>query len=382
MIIIHYSEIGLKGGNRDFFENQLVQNIKVALKGVLDGDFTCRRIFGRFLVDYKKEFSVDEINMVSDKLEKIFGIANFSFVCVIEANFDLIEKEILKSLKNREFNTFRISTRRSDKSFPMDSPEMNTKIGASVVDLYGKKVSLKNPELNCHIELVGKQAYVYYDKIKGMGGMPVGTSGKAMVLISGGFDSPVASWFALKRGIQVEFLHFHSMPYTSQASVDKVKALVKVLEKFGSSSKIYLFPFADIQKEIIMKCPEKLRVVLYRRAMMRIAESLAFKKNCKALVTGEAVGQVASQTLENMRAIGSVVNLPIIRPLVCFDKEDIIEKARFIGTYDISAKPHDDCCTRFIPKHPETKAKLSEVELAEKSIDIDEMVAGTMKDIM
>lgn len=376
MIIIHYSEIGLKGGNRDYFENRLVQNIKQSLKANIDLEYTCKKIFGRIIVEFNKELTKKEVETIQGLLGKIFGIANFSFGFKVEALFSEIESVILKRAKIDNYKTFRISARRSDKYFPLNSQELNMKMGEIVFNECKKKVNLTNPDLNFFIELVGKSAYIYFNKTKGLGGMPVGVSGKAIVLMSGGFDSPVAAWYALKRGIQVEFLHFHSMPYTSQASLDKVNALVKVLGQYGATNKTYLYPFADIQKQVMVKCPEKLRVVLYRRMMMRIAENLAFKNNCKALVTGEAVAQVASQTLENIRATGSVTNLPIIRPLICFDKEDILIVARQIGTHDISAKPHDDCCTRFVPKHPEIRAKLEEVKKAEESLDVEEIVGG------
>ena len=286
-------------------------------------------------------------------------------------------KRIINDIKVKDYTTFRISARRADKSFPLNSQEINTRLGGEVVAKYGKKVNLDNPDLSIHVEIVGKIAYLYYEKIKGPGGLPVGVSGKALVLISGGFDSPVAAWYALRRGMQVEFIHFHSMPYTSKASLEKVASLVNVLETYGASNKIANIPFAEIQKKVLISCPEKLRVILYRRIMMRMSENLANKHNCKALVTGEAVGQVASQTLENLRATGIVTTLPIIRPLICFDKEDIMELATKIGTHDISKKPHDDACTRFIPDHPEIHANLKEVEQAEEKLDINTLLQPT-----
>jgi len=208
--------------------------------------------------------------------------------------------------------------------------------------------------------------------------MPVGTGGKALVLLSGGIDSPVAAYYLLKRGVEVDFIHFHSMPYTSPASVEKVKRLTDIINKFQSGSKIFLVPFADIQKEIMMKVPEKLRVIFYRRLMMKIAEEVARKENYLALITGESVGQVASQTLENMKVIEDAVKLPVLRPLCGFDKEEIINIARRIGTFEISILPHDDCCTRFVPKHPETRARMEEVKQAEKNLEVKKMIKEVM----
>ena len=379
--LIHYSEIALKQGNRKYFENRLIANILKNLKKSTGLNFSYKKLFGRIIIKLdqeSKQFNSVQESIVAT-LQTTFGIANFAVVEIVEADVSLIQNLIIDYLKNQKFTTFRISARRANKAFHLNSQAINIKIGEQVVVQLGKKVKLENPDIECHIEIVGNIAYVYFNKIKGPGGLPVGVSGKALVLISGGFDSPVAAWYALKRGVQVEFIHFHSMPYTSKASLEKVQDLVAILEKYGASTKVYNIPFADIQKEVMINCPEKLRVILYRRLMMRIADVYAHRNNCIAFVTGEAVGQVASQTLENIRATGSVTNLPIIRPLVCFDKEEIIEVAKQIGTHDISKKPHDDACTRFIPTHPETKAKLKEVDLAEKNLNIQNILNQALR---
>ena len=291
----------------------------------------------------------------------------------------MLKKDCWDLIKNKKFKTFRITAQRSQKNFPMTSEEINKEVGAYIVEKSKKKVKLTNPDVNCFIEIVDGRAFVYLEKIKGPGGMPVGSNGKALVLLSGGIDSPVAAYYALKRGVKVDFIHFHSMPYTMPASVEKVKDLAKTLEKFQSASKIYLIPLADIQEKTVSKTPEKLRIILYRRMMLRIAEKLARDNKYLALYTGESVGQVASQTLENIKVIEETIKLPILRPLIGFDKEDIIEKAKEIGTYEISILPHEDCCTRFIPKHPETKANLKEVQEAEKKMDIKKMVREAIK---
>ena len=376
-IICHYSEIGLKGKNRDFFENQLCKNIKNSFEKYLPDIFVkIKRLPGRILIELKDDGGEDKIKTI---LKNIFGIANFSFAIRTSQDIKEIEEKCLDLVKQSSCKSFRITTQRANKSFPLKSQDINIKIGDHVVRNTGKKVNLTKPDINCFIEIVNKDAFVYTKKIQGPGGIPVGASGKALVLISGGIDSPVASYYALKRGAQISFLHFHSLPYTSQSSINKVKKIVKILEKFGAQGNLYLFPFADIQKQIMIKVPEKLRIILYRRTMMRIAEILAQKKKYLALFTGESLGQVASQTLENIRAIEEPVVIPILRPLIGFDKEEIIAKAQFIKTYKISILPHEDCCVRFMPKHPETKAKLYEVHNAEEELDIDEMIRDALE---
>ncbi len=231
------------------------------------------------------------------------------------------------------------------------------------------------------IEITNRYAFLYLEKIKGLGGLPVGVSGRAVSLLSGGIDSPVASFYAQKRGIELVFLHFHALPYVNKASLEKAEKIVKILNKYQFSSKLYLIPFADIQKEILLKTKASFRVVLYRRFMFRIAEILAKKEKAKVLITGESVGQVASQTLENIAVITRAISLPIFRPLICQDKQDIIEKAKEIGTYDISILPHQDCCSRFLPKRPATKANLTEVRKEENKLDIKKLIAKAIEKV-
>lgn len=371
-IICHYSEIGLKGKNRKFFENTLCENIKSGLKKNFQNILVKTKILpGRILLELTNESSKKKIKHC---LECIFGIAYFSFVKKSTQNIEEIQVVCLKLIKESKNKSFRITTKRSNKKFPLSSQLINEKIGAFIAKETSKKVKLKSPGINCYIEVVNQDTYIYTKKIKGLKGLPVGVSNKALVLISGGIDSPVAAYYSLKRGIQINFLHFHSLPYTSKSSINKVKRLVEVIEKFGAQNKLYLFPFADIQKQIMIKAPEKLRIILYRRIMMRIAEKLAAKENYLALVTGESVGQVASQTLENMRAIEEPTRIPVLRPLSGFDKEEIIEKAYEIKTYEISILPHEDCCVRFMPVHPETKAKLFEIYKIEEKLNIEDLI--------
>lgn len=379
-ILIHYGEIALKGKNRHYFESQLIQNIKDQLEAFAPGCFeSVTKISGSILVRLS-DAGIKEIEKVTDALMHTFGIVNFSFATSVEQDIETMKETCWELLKDKSFESFRITTQRSNKQFEMSSMEVDRAVGEHVFEKFERqrKVSLKNPQVQCHISIINKLALISVDKQKGPGGMPTGTSSRAMVLMSGGFDSPVAAWQVLRRGAIPRFAHFHSMPYTSKDSVEKVTDLVGVLKKFKSSGVIYLIPFADVQKEIMMNCPSSLRVILYRRFMMRIAEALAKRNKCLALVTGDSIGQVASQTMENILAVSQAATLPIFRPLIGMDKEEIMETARKIGTYDISSLPHDDCCSRLMPKNPETRAKLDQVLEAEKNLDIEKLVQETL----
>ncbi len=383
LVIIHYNEIGLKGKNRDWFEKVLVRNIRESLKNSGLVDFKVRRTTGRILLEVLEEGvenSGDNRATISKILKNIFGIAGFSFAKEVSQDIESLKKECWNLLKKKKFKTFRISTQRSNKNFSMTSEEVNREVGGYVFDKLAEKglqpkVRLKNPDSECLIEIVNKTAFVFTEKMKGPGGMPVGTSGKALAMLSGGIDSPVAAYYGLKRGVKMDFIHFHSLPYTSTASNEKVEALAKKLLQFQMSAKVFMVPFAEIQQQIVMNCPEKLRVVMYRRLMLKIAEKIARQENYLALYSGESVAQVASQTLENILATNDAVEMTVLRPLCGFDKAEIIEVAKKIDTYDISILPHDDCCTRFIPKHPETRANLEDVRDAEKKLDIDNMIS-------
>lgn len=379
-ILIHYGEIALKGKNRNYFESVLIQNIKDQLNVFSPKSFEyVKKMSGGIMVKLN-ENGTKESAAIKDALMHTFGIVNFSFAVSISQDMEEIKNTCWEMISKEKFDSFRVRVQRSNKNFPATSEELNREIGGYVYDKFEgkKKVSLNEAELECHIIIINDIALVSLKKMKGLGGLPVGTGGKAMVLMSGGFDSPVAAWQLLKRGVTTRFAHFHSIPYTSRESLEKVTELIKVLKKFKSSGIMYSIPFADVQKEIMMKCPQSLRVILYRRFMMRIAEALARKEKCLALITGDSVGQVASQTLENILAVSQAATLPIFRPLIGLDKEEIMEKARQIGTYEISKLPHDDCCTRLIPKNPETRAKLPEVLAAEKDLDIEKLISDTI----
>ena len=382
-VICHYSEIGLKGKNRRFFEEKLVENIKRVLKPV---HFSfVKRISGRIIIRLSKEGAKNE-REITQALRNVSGMAYFAFAVSCPQKINKIQEKALELLKGKKFKTFKISTQRSKKEFPLTSQEINERVGKYILQRTENRkqrtkinVDLEKPDITCFIEIVEKYAFLYLEKIRGLGGLPVSVSGKAAVLLSGGIDSPVAAFLAMKRGIRVVFLHFHAYPYTNEASIEKVKKIVKLLSKYQGKSKLCLIPFSEIQEEILRKTPAKSRVILYRRFMLRIAAQICKKEKALAIFTGESVGQVASQTLENIKVIEESVRLPVFRPLIGQDKEEIINKAKEINTFEISILPYQDCCARFLPKHPETRAKLEEVLRAEKRLNIENLIEEAIK---
>lgn len=382
-ILCHYGEIALKGGNRRYFEKQLLLNIKSQLELFCPTSFEfAKQMYGGILIKLNQK-GISNSSAIENALRHTFGITNYSFVSSVPQDIETIKNFCWEMIQDEKFETFRVSTQRSNKDFPLTSEQINREVGGFIYDkLDGKKsVSLKHADCECRITIVDKFALVALMRNQGLGGMPVGTGGRAMAMLSGGFDSPVAAWQILKRGVQIRYAHFHSAPFTSKASIEKVVSLSQELAKFGSKTKLYLIPFADVQKEIMMKTPEKFRVILYRRMMIRIAEALAKRERCMALITGDSIGQVASQTLENILTVSEAATLPIFRPLIGLDKEEIMQKAKDIGTYEISILPHDDCCTRLMPKKPETRSKILEVLEAEKALDISALVKQTLAKI-
>ena len=384
-VLIHYHEIALKGKNRNFFERKLHENLKKALKGLVEPK-DIKREHGRLVIDlqgFKPDFrlTASPITEIAEGLKRVSGIAYFAFALQTEPSIKAFCQAAKELLKEEKFTTFKVKTRRSDKRFPLSSQEINEKVGTFIKDRLKKEVNLTNPDLIVYIEVAPKKAFVYTRKIPGLGGLPIGTAGKVASLISAGFDSPVAAWYLMKRGAKVVFIHFHSYPFIPKASIEQAKKLVKILTQYQFNSTLCLVPFASIQKQIATKCPSVLRVVLYRRMMIRIAEMLARREKAKALVTGESLGQVASQTLPNIKAINKVATMPILRPLIGMDKEEIINKARKIGTYETSAQPYDDCCSFLLPKHVTTAAQIKEVEQAEKSLDIPKLIKDTLSKV-
>ncbi len=370
-VIVHYSEIGIKGKNRPYFEKMLVSNIKRAL-----GKAEVKRLSGRIIIKPNKR-SKD----VRERLGKVFGISNLCLGFECKPDLKNIEDLVLKGVKSKKFKSFRIDSRRGDKRFKYTSEQINIKLGDVVRKKLGKGVDLENPDLTVFVEIADNHAFVYFEKIQGPGGLPVGVSGRVVCLISSGIDSPLAAYRMMKRGLRVIFVHFHSYPSTSKKSIEKTIKLVKLLNEYQFDSRLYLIPFIGIQKEIVNETLEKYRVILYRRVMIRVAEEVANMTRSKALVTGESVGQVASQTLDNIFVIDKASGMPILRPLVGHDKQEIINEAEKIGTYRISIQPHEDCCSLFIPKHPETHASLDKIEEMEKFIDIDNLVKNSIKKI-
>ncbi|MFA6183895.1 MAG: tRNA uracil 4-sulfurtransferase ThiI [Parcubacteria group bacterium] len=372
IIICHYDEIALKGKNRNYFERKLIENIKNKLtKEVGAENFgQVRKLAGRILIEIDNEKKIKKFLI----LREVFGIANFVFAKESAQNMESFKDVCWEMLKDKKFDNFRITASRSDKNFSLTSAEINKEIGAFIVKKTNKKVKLKNAQLECFVEVSNNKAFIYVEKFSGSGGLPVGTGGKILALLSGGIDSPVAAYYLLKRGAQVSFVHFHSLPYTSPASNEKVMALAKTLSKFQGKASVFMVPFANVQQQIVINCPEKLRVLFYRRLMMKIAQELSQEKKYLALCTGEVLSQVASQTLENIVVTDEAINMPILRPIIGFDKIEVIKKAKEIGTYETSILPHEDCCTRFVPKHPETKANLAEIKIAEKTLKLKDLI--------
>jgi thiamine biosynthesis protein ThiI len=369
VIIVHHHEITLKRGNRSMFEKQLMKNVRLAMSGIIPLP-AVRGGYGRFVIDA----GGTEIDVLTTRLARVFGLAN---ICpALKVNQDISEfcTAADQLLIDREFDTIRVETRRADKNFPVNSMEVSAQVGEHLCRKYGVRADMKRPDVTVHIEIVDKKAYVYTSKIPGAGGLPVGVAGKVVALLSAGFDSPVASYHMMKRGAEVAFVHFHSNPYVTRDSVDQVRQLVEILTTYQYSSTVHIVPFGEAQQEIVSQTPSALRVVLYRRFMIRIAEAVARREKAEALVTGESLGQVASQTLRNIAVIDAAANLPVLRPLIGSDKEEIIAVSRKIGTFEISSQPYDDCCSFLTPRNPETWADPEEVEEVEARLDASRLV--------
>ena len=369
-VIVHYQEIALKGKNRPWFVAKLVRNIRQAL-GDLDVS-DVRALMGRIEVVLGP---AAEWSVIKERLGRVFGIANFARAGRAPLDVETIAREILNDLDADDPPSFRLSARRADKRFPLTSPQIEREVGGRIKEARGWKVDLGNPAFTIHVEALTGEAFYYFGKERGAGGLPVGASGRVVCLLSGGIDSPVAAWRMMRRGCRVLFVHFHSYPILSRASQEKARELASLLTRFQFESTLFLVPFGEIQQRVVLAVAPPLRVVIYRRLMMQIAEAIAVDHRGKALVTGDVVGQVASQTLENMAAISEVVSMPVLRPLVGMDKEEITAEAQRLGTYPISIIPDQDCCTLFTPRHPATKARRKEVAVAEATLPVQEMVA-------
>jgi len=371
VVVLHYHEIGLKGKNRGFFEIRLKNNVEQALSHF---GLRCERLSGRLIVPAPPEIPFAEL---AQRLKTVFGVVYFAEAW--ETSQDLAEIcPLLEGYFNREFSSFSIHTRRSEKNIPMTSPEVNRELGAFVVARTGKKVDLTHPDLTFYVEMVQGHAYVYTDRIEGPHGMPTATGGKAVAMISGGIDSPVASYRVLKRGCRVSFVHFHSFPFTTRQSQEKVREIIRLLNRYQQRSRVYWVAFAEVQKKIMAFSAPGARVLFYRRIMMAITERIARRERAHAIVTGDSIGQVASQTLENIRIVSAGITMPVLRPLIGNDKEEIVELAQKIGTYPISILPDQDCCSLFVPKHPETRATPDFMARAGEGLDEKALVEEGM----
>ena len=380
-ILCHYAEVGLKLGNRRFFENWLRKNIKASLnRAIPDKIFTVRRLYGRIVIELDDDLTKNREEIIQ-ALSSTFGLAYFAFANYVVQEIKGIREMALAALQDKEFETFKIKTRRPDQNFLFNAQQVNEDVGAFILSKMDKTVQLKDPDITCHIDIVQGVVYIYTEKIPGPGGLPTGANGKVVGLLSGGIDSPVASILAMKRGAAVTFVHFHSVPMTTEESIEKVNEITTVLSHYQSRIHLYLVALTSIQKEILVKTKEKYRIILYRRFMFRIAEMIANKEKARALVTGESLGQVASQTLENIAAIEAVSSMPILRPLIGLDKLEIINLAKEYGTYDISILPDQDCCSLFLPKSPATKAKTQFIEAEEENLAVDNLIQEAIDSI-
>ena len=375
-ILAHYHELALKGRNRPFLVDRLVRNLRHTLQGlsVLQVESLAGRI----------RLSVEDLSQwpsIKCRLSETFGLANFAPAVCISSEIASMSAAVCESVEALSFHTFRITAKRADKSYPLTSTEVNRIVGAAVVERTGAHVNLRNPELNIFIEILGPKAYYHYERFAGAGGLPVGMSGKVACLLSGGIDSPVAAYRMMKRGCRVLFIHFHGHPFVSRASADKAEELTRHLTRHQYYSRLYLIPFGELQRKIVLSTPAPLRVVLYRRLMVKIAEELACANKCWALVTGDSLGQVASQTAGNLSVVDEAATLPFLRPLIGMDKIEITQQAQAIGSYETSIEPDQDCCRLFMPSNPSTQAHLEQVRRAESTLDIHSMVKQALEKV-
>lgn len=379
VILLRCGELMLKGLNKPYFEKTLVVNIKAAVKNL--GESRVINSQGRIFIEpLDDKFDIDSALHLSTRF---FGIVSSSLVTKIEAETDIIlttASEIAEDLVKRcGYKSFRVETRRADKSFPMKSPEFSSLAGETILNkLPGLKVDLNDPDFTVYIE-IREKAYVYSEIIPGAGGLPVGTNGKALLLISGGIDSPVAGWMMSKRGVSIDAVHFHSYPYTSDRSRDKVIELVRLISEYCGPINLSIVPFTDIQLQINEKCPHDEGTVIMRRFMMKIAERISKRSNCLAIITGESMGQVASQTIQSIAVTNEAVGQPVFRPLIGMDKNDVIAIARKIGTFETSILPFEDCCTVFVAKHPKTRPNLEDIKKSEGALDAEKLISEAIE---
>jgi thiamine biosynthesis protein ThiI len=368
------SEISLKGGNRRWFERTLTKNVRRALDDLPVATIT--RPSWRMLITFENEVPFPE---VARRLATVFGLGSFMAVDRVGHTLEELENHLASRLENAEAASFAVRCTRSDKRFAMTSPEIERSIGSFVQEKTGWPVDLGNPALTIRILVEEKGLFTWMTRVSGPGGMPVGVSGRGTCLISGGIDSPVAAWLLMKRGMNLDFVHFHSVPRTDPASLEKVEDLVRILGRFQGPARLAMVPLLPIQEQIAAQCPSEFRVLLYRRFMLRLADRIADRLHSSALITGEALGQVASQTIENLGAVEAVATMPVLRPLIALDKQEIITIGRRIGTYEISILPHFDCCSFLLPDNPATRSKASDLEKAEEALDVQALVDAALE---
>ena len=369
VIIIKYGELNTKKDNINYFIKALRNDLSKKIDNDVEYDHGRMIIFG------------DDLDIVKDALNKTFGIHEYEIGYKLETNnIDIISLELVKLVKERDFNTFKVSTKRSDKSYEMNSMEISKHLGGVILrNISGKKVDVSTPELLINVEIRKDSSLIYFDKEKGLGGYPLGTLGKGMLMLSGGIDSPVAGYLAMKRGVRLECVYFDSPPHTSKEALNKVLTLAEKLSDYSNYIKVHIIHFTDIQEAIYKNCPKEYMITIMPRCMYRIAEMLAHRENCKCIVNGESIGQVASQTLTSMNAINEVVKMPVIRPVCCLDKLEIIDIAKKIGTYETSILPYEDCCTIFVPEHPVINPEKELAREYEERLDYNALIKEAIK---
>ena len=369
VIIIKYGELNTKKDNINYFIKALRNDLNNKIDNDVEYDHGRMIIFGQ------------TNDKVKDALNKTFGIHEYEIGYKLETNnIDTISLELVKLVKERNFNTFKVSTKRSDKSYEMNSMEISKHLGGVVLrNIPGKKVDVSSPDLLINVEIRKDYSLIYFDKEKGLGGYPLGTLGKGMLMLSGGIDSPVAGYLAMKRGVRLECVYFDSPPHTSKEALNKVLTLAEKLSDYSNYIKVHIIHFTDIQEAIYKNCPKEYMITIMRRCMYRIAEMLAHRENCKCIVNGESIGQVASQTLTSMNAINEVVKIPVIRPVCCLDKLEIIDIAKKIGTYETSILPYEDCCTIFVPEHPAINPEKELAREYEEKFDYNALIKEAIK---
>lgn len=377
VIIVRVCEIFLKGKNRFYFVNLLEENIKKALDGI---KYDLVKLQMRYLVE---NFDEDKYDLIMSKLLKVCGIHTMSVAYCVESDVDKIAEAAIAECEDMK-GSFKVETNRADKTFPLHSVELSAEIGDRILEKYGKDlyVDVKKPKNILKIDIrENGQSLIYKDVIKGVGGMPVGSSGKGFLMLSGGIDSPVAGYMMAKRGMKLAAVHFHSYPYTGEAAKEKVITLGKMISEYSAGMTLYVVKFTEIQEEIHKKCSEEFMITMMRRFMMRITERLANYHGGQAIITGESLGQVASQTTESITSSNSVVTMPVFRPLIAFDKLETIEIANKIGTYETSILPYEDCCTVFLPKFPAIKPRMDRVLKEESRLDVEELIKRAMQNV-